>query len=166
MVGTLITYCNILVDDEYGYIVMVSANDLLAETIEDVIILRDKEHYPVNGTTLKQKLDIMQTDLASLLLLPYDPDSLEASYSFDNTMLYIFIKKSIYSAYDEYLKFSVLGTRLPIQVVDENSYIDIPEKDIELFIKYVIDETSQILGKQTPLSVLTSIKELEGEILQ
>jgi hypothetical protein len=155
MFGTPLSYCDLIQQTSEGYIMAVGINQVNIDTIELVQI-----NYNQDTLTIKDELPLDQ-----LLQLTNDPGNTKAAWSQDSNRLYIFLNETDYPfTMADAIFFFVIGIRNGQPINSVQDYIDIPEKDLELFINYSIKEAAQILGKPIPASVEMEIKELEYKI--
>ena len=159
MYGTPIDYCPIIVENpNQGYVVVVGLNELFAEKVNSINLSKDGSVFP--GEQLSYQVT-SQTDLTKLMELPYTDNAPDLAFTESSNLLYMYLDNRIFP-YGKSVRFFVIGTRTGIPITSLSDYIDVPEKDMELFIKYSIREAAQLKGKPIPPSIEMDIKELES----
>jgi len=153
MFGTPITYCPEVAVGSAGKVVSVKMNDMFAESIKSLQLI---------DTLLGTSLPIDSADLSDLLAMTNSDSPPSGAYSLSGGILYIFFDTSIYDYVDSTL-FFLVGTRTGLPLTDFNSIVDVPEKDLELFIKYAIRESAELQGKIVPPAIEQDIRELESK---
>jgi len=153
MFGTPITFAPVISEGTVGKVVAVKMNDMFAEEIKSLQLT----------DTLTSTVELITSSSLVDLMALVNVSSVNGSYCLSSGVLYIFILNSVF-AYVDTTTFFLIGTRTGIPVRSLEDQIDIPEKDIELFIKYVIREAAELKGKMVPPSIELDIKELESQM--
>ena len=160
MYGTPITFCPKITESNQGYVVVVGLNELLAEEVKTLNILKDPASYPNEDQYSFQ--EVSETQLTVLLEYPNVDTAPLIAWNMSGNLFYIYLNKTTFP-YSNKISFFLIGTRVGIPVTSMDSLIDVPEKDMELFIKYVLREAAQLKGKPVPASIEMDIKELENK---
>lgn len=157
MVGTPVTHFGKFLEGLFGYVLIVDTDDLFLDSVESVIF-QDTLSSSVT-TTIKSA-----TDLSTISDYVNDSEADIPAWYKSSSLLYMYFPIASFP-YLSTTVFTVLGTRtgIPIKSLN-NENIDVPEKHLELFLKYAIKEAAQMLGKQVPPSILKDITELESNI--
>ena len=156
MVGTPITHFGKFSEGTNGYIVIMDANDLFLETVNSIVIQNETD---VSLTAVFES----ETDLITLNGYLNSSSYPNAAWFQSSSLIYLFLSNAVYP-YTNDIIFTVLGTRTGIPIRSLDDYIDIPEKHLELFIKYAIREAAQLLGRQIPPAIIKDITELESNL--
>lgn len=151
MFGTPITFAPIISSGSVGKIVSVKMNDLFAEEIKSLQLTES-----VAPTTEV----VSSIDITTLLGYQNDLTAPNGAYTFSSGLLYIFIKDGVFDYVNTTL-FFLIGTRIGIPISSFDDHIDVPDKDLELFVKYAIRESAELQGRIVPPAIEQDIKELE-----
>ena len=156
MLGTPVTFAPQFAIGDNGFIVTFDPDDLFMDTIANV-------QFMVDGDTTLTSLNSSEVSLATLNGYLSATTYPANAWTYNKSLLYLFLDSSSYP-YLSTTKFIVFGTRtgMPITSMDDN--IDVPEKHMELYMKYVIQEAAQLSGRQVPPSVIADIAELESNL--
>jgi len=154
MLGTIITHLPIFAQGSNGYIVVVDMDDLFVDKINSVEFIRTTDPTltkVVKGTTITLLNNMLNTT-----------DAVDVSWAYSSSLLYLFLTN--YYPYIDETMFIVFGTRTGVPINSFDDKIDVPEKHLELFVKYAIKESAQLLGRQVPPSIEVDIRELESRL--
>ena len=155
MFGTPVSYCDLIQQSAKGYIMAVGINQVNIDTINLVQV-----NYNNDTETSTEEVK-----LEELLRMTIEPNDKKFAWSQDTNRLYMFFNADDYPFGSiDTIYFFVIGIRNGNPIRDLNDYIDIPEKDLELFVNYSIIEAAQVLGKPIPASVQNEVKEIEYKI--
>ena len=155
MLGNPITYAKKIAEGSKGYIVVVKLNDLLADEITRCWLVRDLSQISGYDNSILKLSSVGYDRLFDFL----ESGDVEGAYSWDKENLWIYVNEDEGWPYTTTVNFFVSGYRTAIPIRDEDSYIDVPEEDIELFVKYTIKESAQLRGKLIPSSIGKDILE-------
>ena len=112
--------------------------------------------YLFHASTGSTYTSVVNSDLTDI----YDAFVASASagikFSFKENVLTIYT-----THYTSSHKLNIIGKRKVLPINSLEDYLDLDPSDLELFINYLIRETSQIQGKQIPPSVERDITALE-----
>jgi len=154
MLGTIVTHLPIFAQGDNGYIVVVDMDDLFVDKVNSVEFMRTTDPTltkVVEGTTITLLNDMLNTT-----------DAVDVAWAYSSSLLYLFFTN--YYPYIDETMFIAFGTRTGVPINSFDDKIDIPEKHLELFIKYAIKESAQLLGRQVPPSIEVDIRELESKL--
>ena len=154
MFGTPITYCPVVSIGASGKIVSVKMNDMFAEDIKSLQLIETIGETSVEANKLA---------LTELMNLPSNVSAPDGAFTLSSGTLYIFINTSTYDYLSTTL-FFLIGTRVGLPITSFESQVDVPEKDLELFIKYVIKEAAELQGRIVPPAIELDIKTLEAQV--
>ena len=155
MIGTPVTHFGKFSEGSVGFIIIADTDDLYLEDVTSVIF----QDAGASSETISEA-----TDLATLSGYVSDDEAITPAWYKSSSLLYLYFPTATLP-YEADTLFTVLGTRtgIPIKSLEDES-LDVPEKHLELFLKYAIREAAQMLGKQVPPSITKDITELESNI--
>lgn len=153
MLGTPVTHFPKFSDGTNGFIIAVDSDSLF---LDEVVGVQFSSELDTDATTTIETETNLLT-LQTYLEIATFPD---VAWSFSSGILYMFISAD-YFDYASTTQFLAFGYRSGIPITNMNSTIDVPEKHMELFIKYAIREAAQLLGRQVPPSITKDINDLE-----
>jgi hypothetical protein len=138
-------------DGTYGYILKIPVKELNIYSISSVV----PQASDINGTPAATP-----TTLDALVAMPEDANCGDFAWYYANNLLYLFFKEATY-AYGATTRFAIIGTSIAMEMGD---FLDVEDKDIELFINLCIKEAAQIQGKNVPDTIRRNIDELTGAL--
>lgn len=156
MVGTPVTYLPKFNQGLNGYIIVADGDDLYLDGIDFIQVAI--EGTPDSIVNLEEKVDLKV--LNGYLLSDTAPS---CAYAYDSGLIYLYLDGTAFPYLID-TKFIVYGTRTGIPITSLDDLIDVPEKHLELYIKYAIREAAQLLGKIVPPSIEKDIRELETKL--
>jgi len=158
MLGIPVVHFGKFSEGTNGYILIADTDNLFLETVSSVIFQDEIDESLTTIVETPTSLEILNTYLNSTDTVP------DGAWHKTSSLLYVFLNSTTFP-YEVNTLFTPIGTRtgIPIQSLSDQT-IDVPEKHLELFLKYVIKESAQLLGKQVPPSILQDIEELESKI--
>jgi hypothetical protein len=154
MIGTSVTYYPEYANSDYGFIIVCGLNEINIDQVTAIQINKTESDDSITVALVEESIDMKE-----LVKLLSATSTTEIAFSVVSNNLYIYFNSTF--DYVDNLKIVVYGTRTALPIISMDESIDIPETDIELFIKYAIKETSQLLGKQVPPSIERDIAQLE-----
>lgn len=153
--GNKVTELSQIAVGTVGYVVRADTTSLLAYSITAVQVQADPADTPAPVTE--------ENSLDTLLGYVNDTEAPDAAFNYGYGEVHIFLKASVY-AYITTTRFVLIGKRNPIKITDLEDKLDIPDKDMELFLSYCLKYGALLTGNQVPYTVDKTIREKELEI--
>jgi len=147
--GRTITTFDQTASNGVGSLVIIGASTADLETVDRVYLKNASNSASMYIKNDSETLETIYNAYASKASSPI-------RYAFGEGVLTIYT-----THYNSNHRLGIVGKRKNISIRSLEDYLDLDTDDLELFINYLIRETSQIQGKQIPPSVERDITALE-----
>lgn len=126
----------------YGYLIKIDLQTLLYEKLKTVYA-----GTPVSGDMEKN----------ALLIYLEDPKCPDVAYNYSGKELTIFFKTAKFP-FLETTVFDLFALREAQKAVLDTDYIDVPDKDLQLYLDFIIEEACNLTDQRVPQSVQERIR--------
>jgi hypothetical protein len=155
MFGTSVIGITQMAVGTYGYVIRIDTTALRSYDITGVQAQSSAIFTPA-PTMTEVSLDILMSYLE-------DSECPDLAYHYGYGEVYIFFKTTVF-AYATDTRFALIGKRNPIKLTSLDDNLDIADKDLDLFVAYVLKYAAILSRQAVPFEIEKTIKQKEQEI--